>query len=118
MKKRIFSSQLAEAIAQPGWVGAGPAGISYRQMAVDESDSEDKGYVLWKSWQETYLGMVDSRYLAELTIDKCVKIAQKRPENTIVALYAGAQAGMREKPGKSLRFIFWVHSKAGVSARR
>lgn len=86
MKKRIFSSQLAEAIAQPGWVGAGPAGISYRQMAVDESDSEDKGYVLWKSWQETYLGMVDSRYLAELTIDKCVKIAQKRPENTIVAL--------------------------------
>jgi len=70
LKKRIFSSQLAEAIAQPGWVGAGPAGISYRQMAVDESDSEDKGYVLWKSWQETYLGMVDSRYLAELTIDK------------------------------------------------
>ena len=94
-------------------------------MAVDKSDSEDKGYVLWKSWQETYLGMVDSRHLAELTIDKCVKIAQKRPENTIVALdqqivglYAGAQAGMREKPGKSLRFIFWAHSKAGVSARR
>ena len=38
LKKRIFSSQLAEAIAQPGWVGAGPAGISYRQMAVDESE--------------------------------------------------------------------------------
>ncbi len=77
---------LAEAMAQPGWVGAGPAGITYREMAQDGSDAEGKGFVHWKSWQESYQGMVDRRYLADLTVDKCVEIARKWPENTIVAL--------------------------------
>ncbi|MCI5773637.1 MAG: hypothetical protein MR210_03640 [Erysipelotrichaceae bacterium] len=36
---------------------------------VDEVDG--KGYVHYKSWQETYKGLVDSEYLKNLTEEKC-----------------------------------------------
>lgn len=82
----IGREKLAEAVSCPGWIGTGPAGISYREMALDGSDAEGKGFVHWKSWQESYPGMVDAQYLADLTLEHCVEIARKRPENTIVAV--------------------------------
>ena len=52
-----------------------------------ESDEEIKGkaYVHWKSWQDAYKGIVDQNYLNSLTLEKCVDIAFKWPENLIVA---------------------------------
>ncbi len=53
MSEPIDREKLAEAMSCPGWIGAGPSGISYCEMAVDGSDAEDKGFVHWKSWQES-----------------------------------------------------------------
>ncbi len=52
-----------------------------------ESDEEIKGkaYVHWKSWQDAYKGIVDQNYLDSLTLEKCVDIAFKWPENLMVA---------------------------------
>jgi len=52
-----------------------------------ESDDEIKGkaYVHWKSWQEAYPGIVDRRYLDELTLEKCESIAYRWPDNIIIA---------------------------------
>lgn len=86
MREPDDREKLAEAMAQPGWVGGSPAGIVYREMAQDGSDAEDKGFVHWKSWQESYPGMVDAQYLADLTLEQCVEIARRWPENTIVAV--------------------------------
>mgnify|MGYP005769493985 FL=1 len=53
MSAPIDREKLAEAMDQPGWVAGGPVGIAYREMAQDGSDAEDKGFVHWKSWQES-----------------------------------------------------------------
>lgn len=52
-----------------------------------ESDDEinGKGYVHYKSWHETYSGLVDAAYLERLTLEKCTAIAHKWPDNIIVA---------------------------------
>lgn len=45
-----------------------------------------KAYVHWKSWQETYSGIVDPGYLQRLTPEKCVEIAASRySESTLIA---------------------------------
>lgn len=46
---------------------------------------KEKSYVHWKSWQETYPGKVNQRYLAALTPERCEEIAYKRFDNTIIA---------------------------------
>jgi len=53
-----------------------------------ESDSEirGKGYVHYRSWQETYSGLVDPVYLSQtVTLEHCLAIAQKWPDNILVA---------------------------------
>ena len=52
-----------------------------------ETDEEIKGkaFVHWKSWQEAYLGIIDQRYLDELTLEQCENIAYRWPDNIIVA---------------------------------
>ena len=52
-----------------------------------ETDDEIKGkaYVHWKSWQEAYPGIVDQKYLDELTLEKCEEIAYRWLENLIIA---------------------------------
>lgn len=52
---------------------------------MTEADMDGKGYVHWKSWQETYPGLIDAGYLAEITLEKCVKIAHRWPDNLLVA---------------------------------
>lgn len=55
------------------------------QPMTTEAEMDGKGYVHWKSWQETYAGLVDSAYLEAMTLDKCVRIAHQWPERILVA---------------------------------
>ena len=62
-----------------------------RDMGPEDADR--KGYVHYASWQETYPGLVDSGYLARLTLEKCRSIAHRWPENTIIAELDGRIVG-------------------------
>lgn len=59
--------------------------VIIRNMSIN--DIEQKGYVHFKAWQETYKGLMDDRYLDNHTLEKCVQIAEKFPENTLVAVF-------------------------------
>lgn len=61
------------------------------QMRPEHADG--KGYVHWKSWQETYPGLVDAGYLSRLTLEKCQNIAHRWPENTLIAELDGKIVG-------------------------
>ena len=52
-------------------------------------DADGKGYVHWKTWQETYTGLMEEKYLANQTLDKCCAIAHRIPQNTLVAEVEG-----------------------------
>jgi len=49
------------------------------------AEMDGKGYVHYKSWQETYASLVDAEYLRGVTEEKCVKIAREWPDNLLVA---------------------------------
>lgn len=59
-------------------------GITIVPMRTHE-DMDSKGYVHWKSWHETYTGLVNPSYMERLTLEKCVDMAHRWPENTLVA---------------------------------
>lgn len=65
--------------------------IAIRDMQPDDADQ--KGCVHWKSWQETYTGLIDEQYLANQSLDKCRDIARRWPENTLVAELDGTIVG-------------------------
>lgn len=52
-----------------------------------ETDDEivGKAYVHFKSWQETYSGLIDAEYLKNVTLEKCEEIAFHWRDNIIVA---------------------------------
>ncbi len=50
-----------------------------------EDEINGKGYVHYKSWQETYPGLVDAAYLEQLTLEKCTAISHRWTDNIIVA---------------------------------
>lgn len=50
---------------------------------VQEIDG--KGYVHYKSWQETYAELIDAEYLKNMTEEKCKAIAHKWTNNILVA---------------------------------
>lgn len=50
-----------------------------------QQDMDGKGYVHWKSWQETYTGLIDSAYMEKLTLERCVEMAHRWPRNILVA---------------------------------
>ena len=52
-------------------------------QTVDEIDG--KGYVHYKSWQETYSGLIDPEYLKNTTEEKCKVMAYKWTDNILVA---------------------------------
>ena len=58
-----------------------------------EAEMDEKGYVHWKSWQETYTDLMPKEYLDGLTLDKCVKMAHKRHQNTLLLKVDGKIAG-------------------------
>ncbi len=50
------------------------------------AETEGKAYVHWKSWQEAYPGLVGEAYLKNvMTLEKCVQIAFRWPDNVLVA---------------------------------
>lgn len=52
-----------------------------------EKDYERKGYIHFRSWFETYVGLMESEYLGKHTLERCINIAKKYPKNTLVAEY-------------------------------
>ena len=58
--------------------------ISIIPMVTDE-DMDGKGYVHWKSWHETYTGLIDPAYMERITLEKCVDMAHRWPQNMMVA---------------------------------
>ncbi|MBR2790788.1 MAG: GNAT family N-acetyltransferase [Eggerthellaceae bacterium] len=55
-----------------------------KPMETDD-EKRGKGYVHWRSWQETYPGLIDQAYLDTMTLEKSVDIAFRWPEGTLVA---------------------------------
>ena len=55
-----------------------------KPMQTDD-EIEGKGYVHYKSWQETYAGLIDAEYLKNMTEEKCKAIAYKWTDNILVA---------------------------------
>ena len=53
------------------------------QMMTEE-EMDEKGYVHWKSWHETYTGLMSDDYLKNITLEKCIKMAHKWPQNTFL----------------------------------
>ena len=43
-----------------------------------EAEINGKGYVHYKSWHETYTGLIDADYLERQTLEKCIATAHKR----------------------------------------
>ena len=67
----------------------GIVGESDEKIVIKPMESEDeingKGYVHYKSWHETYAGLIDAGYLEAVTLEKCVATAHKWPDNILVA---------------------------------
>ena len=58
--------------------------ITVKKMET-ESEIRGKAFVHWKSWQETYPGIVDQGYLDSLTLAKCEEIAFRWPDDIVIA---------------------------------
>ena len=59
-----------------------------------ENEIKGKAYVHYKSWHESYSDIVDADYLNnKVTLEKCEAMAQKFPENTLVAKLDGRVVG-------------------------
>lgn len=49
-------------------------------------DAEQKGFVHYTSWLETYTGLMPQEFLDKLKLENWIKNARKYPQNTIVAV--------------------------------
>lgn len=56
-------------------------------------DYDQKGYVHWKCWQETYAGLIEQRHIASQTLEKCRNIAHRWPGNTLLVHLDGQVVG-------------------------
>ncbi len=54
-----------------------------------EAEMEEKGRVHWQAWHETYCGLMPEAYLDNLTLDRCIAMAKKFPENTLLLKIEG-----------------------------
>ena len=54
---------------------------------------DEKGYVHWKSWHETYKDLMPDDYLKNITLEKCIKMAHKLPQNTLLLKSDGNVVG-------------------------
>ena len=50
-----------------------------------QEEIDGKAFVHYKSWHETYEGLVDETYMDSVTPEKCTRIARQWPEHIIVA---------------------------------
>ena len=56
-------------------------------------DADARGYVHWKSWQETYFGLMPDSQVTSRTLESRQEIARNYPENTFVAVLDGKVVG-------------------------
>ena len=60
-----------------------------KNFVIKPMESEDeingKAYVHWKSWHETYPGLIDASCLEAFTLEKCVATAHRWSDNILVA---------------------------------
>ena len=66
--------------------------ISIVPMVTDE-DINGKAYVHWKSWHETYTGLVDPSYMEKITLEKCTELAYRWPQGLMLAKDGGKVVG-------------------------
>ena len=53
-------------------------------LVESESDVQGKGYVHWKSWMETYTGLIDQSFLdTRQTLENCIRMARMEKERNI-----------------------------------
>ncbi|SHO52607.1 GNAT family N-acetyltransferase [Anaerocolumna xylanovorans] len=50
------------------------------------NDAEEKGFVHYQTWQETYTGLMNDAYMKNMKAENCINIARKYPENNLVAI--------------------------------
>lgn len=60
---------------------------------LTSADMVGRGRVHWQSWQETYTGLMPQAVLDNQTEEKCVNIARRFPDNTLVAKVNGEVVG-------------------------
>lgn len=60
---------------------------------MTKSETDQKAYVQWKAWQETYKNSISHKFLTQFTYEKCREIARLYPENNIVAEADGKIVG-------------------------
>ena len=58
--------------------------ITIKKMETDD-EIRGKGCVHYKAWQQAYTGLVDQSCLDKMSVEKCVEIAYKWPDNLLVA---------------------------------
>lgn len=49
-----------------------------------EAEMDEKGYVHWKAWHETYSGLMPDEYLEKITEEKCAAMAHRFSKNTLL----------------------------------
>lgn len=47
-------------------------------------EMDEKGYVHWKAWHETYLTLMPKEYLETVTLEKCITMAHTWSQNTLL----------------------------------
>ena len=52
---------------------------------VTDAEIDGKAYVHWKSWKETYTGLIDQTYLDGITLEKCTQMAHRWKDNILLA---------------------------------
>lgn len=72
--RRSGKSKLLEAFR--GYVERNVSDCNIIHM-ISEAEITGKGYVHWKSWHETYTGLVDSGYMEKLTLQRCIEMAHR-----------------------------------------
>ena len=58
--------------------------ITIKKMETDE-EIQGRAFVSFQSWREAYSGIVEQKFLDEITIDRCLETAIKTKDNTIIA---------------------------------
>ena len=89
-----------------------------------KEEMQGKAYVHYQSWQETYAGLIDSRYLESVTLDKCTEIARRYPDGILVAKEGETVIGFagygpyRDASQKEMGEIFSLYVLAAYHGRR
>ena len=55
------------------------------KMIENEKERREKAFIHWKSWHDTYPGLVRQDYLEKFTLEKCERMALAWQGNSIIA---------------------------------